>query len=94
MQDPDGLPGLLETPMAVGTGLAPGRGGAAEPSAHGRRAPCAPQVPVNLLRAGRIFVFEPPPGVKANMLRTFSSIPVSRICKVSAAELSGWGAPS
>lgn len=40
------------------------------------------QVPVNLLRAGRIFVFEPPPGVKANMLRTFSSIPVSRMCKV------------
>uniref|UniRef100_A0A2K6TE78 Cytoplasmic dynein 1 heavy chain 1 n=1 Tax=Saimiri boliviensis boliviensis TaxID=39432 RepID=A0A2K6TE78_SAIBB len=39
------------------------------------------KVPVNLLRAGRIFVFEPPPGVKANMLRTFSSIPVSRICK-------------
>lgn len=36
---------------------------------------------MNLLRAGRIFVFEPPPGVKANMLRTFSSIPVSRICK-------------
>jgi len=70
-----------------GTGLAPGGGGAAEPSTHGRRAPCAPQVPVNLLRAGRIFVFEPPPGVKANMLRTFSSISVSRICKVSAAEL-------
>lgn len=45
--------------------------------------PCLAQVPVNLLRAGRIFVFEPPPGVKANMLRTFSSIPVSRICKVS-----------
>uniref|UniRef100_A0A8D0MPF5 Cytoplasmic dynein 1 heavy chain 1 n=1 Tax=Sus scrofa TaxID=9823 RepID=A0A8D0MPF5_PIG len=40
-----------------------------------------PKVPVNLLRAGRIFVFEPPPGVKANMLRTFSSVPVSRICK-------------
>lgn len=37
---------------------------------------------MNLLRAGRIFVFEPPPGVKANMLRTFSSIPVARICKV------------
>lgn len=37
---------------------------------------------MNLLRAGRIFVFEPPPGVKANMLRTFSSIPVSRMCKV------------
>ena len=44
---------------------------------------CA-QVPVNLLRAGRIFVFEPPPGVKANMLRTFSSIPVARMCKVTA----------
>ena len=43
---------------------------------------------MNLLRAGRIFVFEPPPGVKANMLRTFSSIPVSRICKVST--LSSW----
>lgn len=43
---------------------------------------CLLQVPVNLLRAGRIFVFEPPPGVKANMLRTFSSIPVARMCKV------------
>lgn len=41
-----------------------------------------PQVPVNLLRAGRIFVFEPPPGMKANMLRTFSNIPVARMCKV------------
>lgn len=38
---------------------------------------------MNLLRAGRIFVFEPPPGVKANMLRTFSSIPVARMCKVT-----------
>lgn len=53
----------------------------ADQSGDGRR---VPQVPVNLLRAGRIFVFEPPPGVKANMLRTFSSIPVSRICKVKA----------
>lgn len=39
---------------------------------------------MNLLRAGRIFVFEPPPGVKANMLRTFSSIPVARMCKVTS----------
>lgn len=31
-------------------------------------------VPVNLLRAGRIFVFEPPPGVKANLLRTFNTV--------------------
>ncbi|CAM9594499.1 unnamed protein product [Lampetra planeri] len=40
-----------------------------------------PKVPVNLLRAGRIFVFEPPPGVKANMMRTFSSIPAARMCR-------------
>ncbi|XP_072172912.1 cytoplasmic dynein 1 heavy chain 1-like [Diadema setosum] len=40
-----------------------------------------PKVPVNLLRAGRIFVFEPPPGVKANLLRTFSTVPVSRMNK-------------
>lgn len=38
---------------------------------------------MNLLRAGRIFVFEPPPGLKANMLRTFSNIPVARMCKVT-----------
>lgn len=31
-------------------------------------------VPVNLLRAGRIIVFEPPPGVKANLLRTFNTV--------------------
>jgi dynein heavy chain 1 len=40
-----------------------------------------PKLPVNLLRAGRIFVFEPPPGVRANLLRTFSTIPASRMCK-------------
>ncbi|KAG1662035.1 Dynein heavy chain, cytoplasmic [Nymphon striatum] len=40
-----------------------------------------PKVPVNLLRAGRCFVFEPPPGVKANLLRTFSAIPASRMMK-------------
>ena len=32
------------------------------------------QVPVNLLRAGRVFVFEPPPGVKANLLATFNRV--------------------
>ena len=41
------------------------------------------QVPVNLLRASRVFVFEPPPGVKANLLRTFSAVPATRMCKVS-----------
>ncbi|KOC68078.1 Dynein heavy chain, cytoplasmic [Habropoda laboriosa] len=40
-----------------------------------------PKVPVNLLRAGRIFVFEPPPGIRANLLRTFSTVPPSRMMK-------------
>lgn len=40
-----------------------------------------PKVPVNLLRAGRIFVFEPPPGIRANLLRTFSTVPVARMMK-------------
>lgn len=40
-----------------------------------------PKIPVNLLRAGRIFVFEPPPGIRANLLRTFSTIPASRMMK-------------
>ncbi|XP_031789302.2 dynein heavy chain, cytoplasmic isoform X5 [Nasonia vitripennis] len=39
------------------------------------------KVPVNLLRAGRIFVFEPPPGIRANLLRTFSTVPASRMMK-------------
>ena len=34
----------------------------------------SPRLPVNLLRAGRIFVFEPPPGVRANLLRTFNTV--------------------
>lgn len=40
-----------------------------------------PRVPVNLLRAGRIFVFEPPPGIRANLLRTFSTVPIARMMK-------------
>src|SRR5277367_5142645 len=40
-----------------------------------------PKLPVNLLRAGRMLVFEPPPGIKANRLRTFSSVPVARMTK-------------
>lgn len=40
-----------------------------------------PKLPVNLLRSGRIFVFEPPPGVKASLLRTFSSLSANRMCK-------------
>lgn len=38
-----------------------------------------PKAPVNLLRASRIFVYEPPPGIKANLLRTFSTISASRM---------------
>lgn len=34
----------------------------------------SPKIPVNLLRAGRILVFEPPPGIRANLLRTFNSV--------------------
>lgn len=40
-----------------------------------------PKVPVNLLRAGRVFLFEPPPGIRANLLRTFSTIPAQRMTK-------------
>lgn len=40
-----------------------------------------PKIPSNLLRLGRAFVFEPPPGIKANLLRTLSFIPPSRMNK-------------
>lgn len=40
-----------------------------------------PKVPVNLLRAGRIFVYEPPPGIKANLLRTFNTVSAARMMK-------------
>ncbi|XP_042240101.1 dynein heavy chain, cytoplasmic-like isoform X4 [Homarus americanus] len=41
----------------------------------------SPRLPVNLLRAGRVFVFEPPPGVRANLMRTFSTVPASRMMR-------------
>ena len=40
-----------------------------------------PKLPVNLLRAGRVFVFEPPPGIRANLMRTFSTVPASRMMR-------------
>ncbi|CAH8525652.1 unnamed protein product [Dicrocoelium dendriticum] len=43
-----------------------------------------PKIPINLLRAGRVFVFEPPPGIKSSLLRTFASIPASRITRTPA----------
>ncbi|KRZ77608.1 Dynein heavy chain, cytoplasmic [Trichinella papuae] len=43
-----------------------------------------PKLPVNLLRAGRIIVYEPPPGIKANLLRTFGTIPPGKMTKPPA----------
>ncbi|XP_037874257.1 dynein heavy chain, cytoplasmic isoform X1 [Bombyx mori] len=40
-----------------------------------------PKLPVNLLRAGRVLVFEPPPGIRANLLRTFVTVPAARMMK-------------
>ncbi|CAH1756141.1 13650_t:CDS:10 [Entrophospora sp. SA101] len=40
-----------------------------------------PKVPVNLLRLSRILMFEPPPGIKANLQESLKSIPHSRISK-------------
>ena len=38
-----------------------------------------PTIPVNILRQSRLFMNEPPPGVKANMLDSLRSIPSSRL---------------
>lgn len=38
-----------------------------------------PKVPVNLLRMSRILMFEPPPGIKANLQESLRSIPPSRL---------------
>lgn len=40
-----------------------------------------PKIPVNLLRVGEVLVFEPPPGIRANLLRTFSAVPAARMMK-------------
>ncbi|CAJ0883095.1 1976_t:CDS:10 [Entrophospora sp. SA101] len=40
-----------------------------------------PKVPVNLLRLSRVLMFEPPPGIKANLHESLKSIPASRISK-------------
>uniref|UniRef100_A0A5K3FEA9 Dynein heavy chain, cytoplasmic n=2 Tax=Mesocestoides corti TaxID=53468 RepID=A0A5K3FEA9_MESCO len=42
------------------------------------------KLPVNLLRTGRVFVFEPPPGIKASLLRTFANIPASKMSQAPA----------
>jgi dynein heavy chain 1, cytosolic len=43
-----------------------------------------PKIPSNLIRSGRCFVFEPPPGIKANLLRTISVLPTARMNKAPA----------
>eukprot|EP01119_Soliformovum_irregulare_P015549 TRINITY_DN4380_c0_g1_i7.p1 TRINITY_DN4380_c0_g1~~TRINITY_DN4380_c0_g1_i7.p1 ORF type:complete len:519 (+),score=196.29 TRINITY_DN4380_c0_g1_i7:67-1623(+) len=40
-----------------------------------------PKLPANLLRLSQVFVFEPPPGVKANLQHTFSAISSNRMDK-------------
>jgi len=40
-----------------------------------------PKVPTNLLRLSRVLMFEPPPGIKANLQESLSSIPHSRWSK-------------
>lgn len=40
-----------------------------------------PKVPVNLLRMSRILMFEPPPGIKANLQESLRSIPPSRLAR-------------
>ncbi|VVD02388.1 unnamed protein product [Leptidea sinapis] len=41
----------------------------------------SPKLPGNLLRAARVIVFEPPPGIRANLLRTFATVPAARMMK-------------
>ncbi|CAH8499822.1 unnamed protein product [Heterobilharzia americana] len=43
-----------------------------------------PKLPVNVLRSGRVLVFEPPPGIKASLLRTFANVPANRISRAPA----------
>ncbi|EUB63753.1 Cytoplasmic dynein 1 heavy chain [Echinococcus granulosus] len=43
-----------------------------------------PRLPVNLLRSGRVLVFEPPPGIKASLLRTFANISTTRMSRAPA----------
>src|SRR5690606_25520435 len=40
-----------------------------------------PKLPPNLLRLSQVFVFEAPPGIKANLQRSFSVLPPTRMDK-------------
>ena len=39
------------------------------------------QIPVNLLRVSQILMFESPAGIKGNLIRTFTTVPVTRMCR-------------
>ena len=39
------------------------------------------QILVNLLRASQILTFESPAGIKGNLIRTFATVPVTRMCR-------------
>ena len=39
------------------------------------------QIPVNLLRASQILTFESLAGIKGNLIRTFTTVPVTRMCR-------------
>ena len=39
------------------------------------------QIPFNLLRASQILTFESPAGIKGNLIRTFTTVPVTRMCR-------------
>jgi dynein heavy chain 1, cytosolic len=40
-----------------------------------------PKVPVNLIRMSRVLMFEPPPGMKANLKQSLESIPSLKLQK-------------
>ncbi|KAM6498345.1 dynein heavy chain protein 1 [Amanita muscaria] len=46
-----------------------------------------PSIPVNILRQSRLFMNEPPPGIKANMLDSLRSIPSSRLTQGPAEKI-------
>ena len=39
------------------------------------------QITVDLLRASQILTFESPAGIKGNLIRTFTTVPMTRMCR-------------
>ena len=46
-----------------------------------------PSIPVNILRQSRIFMNEPPPGIKANLLDALRNIPANRLAQGPAEKI-------